>query len=175
MARIGRPKAELVLTGDERATLVRWERRRTSAQALALRCRIVLACAEGLSNVEVAERLGVSRPTVGKGRSRGRGRWVVGGGVEGGPWAPPQGSDGGGWYLAPRGGAIVACPDAKGRIRGLTRSQPVLPMMPGVPDGRPPAYVRQGVSGRFAAVGLAPGKVIPTFPRRHRSVEFRKF
>jgi transposase len=60
----------LVLTDEERATLVRWARRRTSSQALALRCRIVLACAEGASNVEIATRLGVSLPTVGKWRSR---------------------------------------------------------------------------------------------------------
>ncbi|MER6758516.1 IS630 family transposase, partial [Amycolatopsis sp. NPDC000746] len=58
MAGRGRSKVELVLSDDERATLLRWERRAKSAQALALRCRIVLACAEGLSNVEVAERLG---------------------------------------------------------------------------------------------------------------------
>src|SRR3982751_2308444 len=66
----GRPRVELALTDGERATLGRWARRATSAQALALRCRIVLACAEGLSNVEVAERLGISRMTVGKWRSR---------------------------------------------------------------------------------------------------------
>jgi transposase/DNA-binding CsgD family transcriptional regulator len=70
MPKTGRPKAELVLTGEERDTLTRWSRRAKSAQALALRCRIVLACAEGLSNVEVAARLGVTRPTVGKWRSR---------------------------------------------------------------------------------------------------------
>jgi transposase/transposase-like protein len=70
MAGRGRPKAELVLTDEERQTLVSWSRRRKSAQALALRCRIVLACAEGRSNAEVAQRLGVSRPTVGKWRSR---------------------------------------------------------------------------------------------------------
>jgi transposase len=70
MAGRGRPKAVLVLTDEERQTLVRWSGRRKSAQALALRCRIVLACAAGLSNVEVADRLGVSRPTVGKWRSR---------------------------------------------------------------------------------------------------------
>jgi transposase len=61
---------ELALTDDERATLQRWARRRTSSQALAERCRIVLACAEGASNIEVARRLGVSRPTVTKWRSR---------------------------------------------------------------------------------------------------------
>jgi len=70
MATRGRPKAELVLTGEERATLERWARRPTSAQALALRCRIVLACAEGLSNQEVAAAQGVNQVTVGKWRAR---------------------------------------------------------------------------------------------------------
>ena len=70
MARTGRPKAELILTDDEREQLVRWARRRKSSQALALRSRIVLGCATGDANTVVAERLGVSRPTVGKWRSR---------------------------------------------------------------------------------------------------------
>ena len=70
MAERGRPKAELVLTDEERDTLTRWARRRKSAQALALRSRIVLACAEGLSNNEVAARQRVSQPTVGKWRRR---------------------------------------------------------------------------------------------------------
>ena len=47
-----------MLSNDERETLVRWSRRRSSAQALALRCRIVLACAEGLTNQAVAARVG---------------------------------------------------------------------------------------------------------------------
>jgi transposase len=68
--RRGPKLAPLVLSSDERATLERWSRRRSSAQALALRCRIVLACAEGASNTQVAERLGVSRPTVTKWRAR---------------------------------------------------------------------------------------------------------
>jgi transposase len=70
MAGRGRPKAELVLSEQERQTLTSWSRRRNSAQALALRCRIVLACADGLTNAQVADQLGVSRPTVGKWRSR---------------------------------------------------------------------------------------------------------
>jgi transposase len=61
---------ELALTDQERTTLERWARRRTSGQALALRCRIVLACAEGHSNQAVANRLGISKPTVTKWRSR---------------------------------------------------------------------------------------------------------
>jgi transposase len=70
MARSGRPKVELVLTADEREMLERWSRRAKSSQALAQRCRIVLACAGGMSNVEVAARLGVDRTTVGKWCSR---------------------------------------------------------------------------------------------------------
>jgi FixJ family two-component response regulator len=60
---------ELALADDERAALQRWARRAKSSQALALRCRIVLACAEGASNQAVAERLGISRPTVTKWRA----------------------------------------------------------------------------------------------------------
>lgn len=60
----------LVLTDEEREVLTGWARRRKSAQALAQRSRIVLACAEGLSNTDVAARERVSLPTVGKWRKR---------------------------------------------------------------------------------------------------------
>jgi transposase len=70
MAVRGRPKAELVVSEVERETLVAWTRRRKTAQALALRAQIVLRCATGLENQEVAAELGLSRPTVGKWRQR---------------------------------------------------------------------------------------------------------
>jgi transposase len=70
MAERGRPKAPLVLTDDERQTLERWSRRATTAQALALRCKIVLACADGATNRAVAERLGIWPQTVTKWRGR---------------------------------------------------------------------------------------------------------
>jgi transposase len=70
MTHPGTSAAAVVLSDDERATLERWARRPKSAQALALRCRIVLACADGGSNVAIAQQLGVNRGTVGKWRQR---------------------------------------------------------------------------------------------------------
>jgi transposase len=70
MARTGRPKAELVVSEAEREALERWARRPSSAQALALRSRIVLGCAAGESNQAVARRERVTPQTVGKWRQR---------------------------------------------------------------------------------------------------------
>jgi transposase len=70
MARPGRPTVEIKLSREERETVQRWARRHSSAQALALRCRIVLACAEGGTNTEIADRVGVNRVTVSKWRRR---------------------------------------------------------------------------------------------------------
>jgi len=70
MPRTGRPKAELRLADDEREQLLRWSRRAKSSQALALRSRIVLACAEGVDNKTVAARLGCAAETVGRWRRR---------------------------------------------------------------------------------------------------------
>ena len=61
---------EITLSDEERSVLEAWPRRRKTAQALALRARIVLAAAGHLTNQEIAELEGVSRPTVTKWRNR---------------------------------------------------------------------------------------------------------
>lgn len=68
--RTGRPTAKLNLTADEQQALESWVRRPKSAQALALRARMILLCAQELSNTEVATELRVSKQTVGKWRGR---------------------------------------------------------------------------------------------------------
>ena len=68
--RTGRPKQLLVLTSEDRETLERWTRRPTTAQALAQRARVVLSCAGGHSNLDVAREQGVTRQMVGRWRQR---------------------------------------------------------------------------------------------------------
>ncbi|GAB3879663.1 IS630 family transposase [Kibdelosporangium lantanae] len=231
------------MTAEERETLERWARRATSAQALAQRCRVVLACAEGLSNTEVAARLGVHRTMVGKWRSRftiGRLDALM---DEGRPGRPPSITvdqveevivatleqtprnathwsrtsmaeksglskstigriwrdfglkphraetfklstdpqfvekvvDVVGLYHNPPERAVVLCVDEKSQIQALDRSQPTLPMMPGVPERRTHDYVRNGITSLFAAFDIADGVVISELHRQHRAAEFKKF
>ncbi|HEX6682985.1 MAG TPA: helix-turn-helix domain-containing protein, partial [Candidatus Limnocylindrales bacterium] len=70
MAERGRPKAPLILSDVERETLQRWARRPKTAQALALRARIVLTCAQGKANKDVAAELGIWPQLVTKWRAR---------------------------------------------------------------------------------------------------------
>lgn len=243
MTQRGRPKAELILTGEEWETLSRWARRPKSAQRLAARCRIVLACAQGKSNKDVAAELGVSRPMVGKWRSRFVEHRLNGLVDEPRPGAPrtisdeqverlvtdtlektprdathwsrssmaarsghststvgriwkafrlkphltetfklstdplfiEKGRDVVGLYLDPPEKAMVLCVDEKSHVQALDRSQPVLPMMPGMPEKRTHDYARNGITSLFAALDMASGKVIGAFHRRHRSTEYRKF
>ena len=70
MPRTGRPKTALSVTDAERAQLQSWAQRARSAQSLALRSKIILRCADGQLNTEVAAALGCSTMTVGKWRRR---------------------------------------------------------------------------------------------------------
>jgi len=75
---VGRPKKTLVLTEEEEAELRRLARRPKSAQRLALRAKIVLCCAEGLSHESTARKLQCSRLTVGKWSERFRRKRLAG-------------------------------------------------------------------------------------------------
>jgi len=66
MAAPGRSEVALVLSTDERETLERWARRPKSAQALAVRCRVFLSCAEGSTNQAAVANLALNQATVSK-------------------------------------------------------------------------------------------------------------
>jgi transposase len=66
----GRPVAPVILSPEEQETLERWRRRHSTSQALAVRARVVLGCAEGATNTAIARDLKLTKQTVGKWRAR---------------------------------------------------------------------------------------------------------
>jgi hypothetical protein len=69
----------------------------------------------------------------------------------------------------------VLCVDEKSQIQALDRTPPILPMMPGVPQGRTHDYSRHGTTMLFAALNIATGKLIGEMHRRRRAKEFLTF
>jgi transposase len=80
-----------------------------------------------------------------------------------------------GLYLSPPNRALVLSVDEKSQIQALDREQPVLPMMPGIPERRTHSYVRHGTTSLFAALDVASGFVIGKCYKRHRAAEFLDF
>jgi transposase len=80
-----------------------------------------------------------------------------------------------GLYLAPPQNAIVLCVDEKSQIQALDRTQPILPLQPGLIERRSHDYVRHGTSTLFAALDIATGQVTAACKPRHRRQEFLAF
>lgn len=217
--------------------------RSSSARAgLAQRARIVLLAADGVANTAIAERVGVSRPTVVSWRERyerngidglhdeprsGRPRLVDHREIVAATLKPPpkklgvthwssrllasrlgisngtvarawrdygvqpwraetfkfstdpeliaKVTDVVGLYLAPPENAIVLCIDEKSQVQALDRTQPTLPMQPGLAERHTHDYVRHGTTTLFAALEIATGKVTAACKPRHRHQEFLAF
>jgi transposase len=78
-------------------------------------------------------------------------------------------------YLNPPEAAVVYCVNEKSQVQTLARSQPALPMMPGIPEKRAHDYVRPGTTILLAAFKTADGTVISSIHRRLRAIELKKF
>jgi transposase len=241
--RTGRPKKLVKLSTAEREKLESMARRPKSAQAMALRARIVLGSEQGMSNAAIAARLRLTAATVGKWRRRfvesrleglldeprvGAPRKITDRQIEevvtktlesmpanGTHWSTrgmaeamdlSQNSivriwhafglqphrvenfkfskdpqfvekvrDIVGLYLNPPDRAIVLCVDEKSQVQALNRTEPILPLAPGVPARQSHDYERHGVTSLFAAMDVASGVTISTCYRRHRHQEFLRF
>ena len=241
--RTGRPKKPLKITDEDRDKLTTMARRPKTAQAMAIRARIVLSCGEGMSNSEVARKLHVTGATAGKWRERfrkdgmdglldeprvGAPRKITDRQIEevvtktlesmpanGTHWSTrlmaaetglsqnaivriwhafglqphrvenfkfskdPQFvekvRDIVGLYLNPPDRAVIVCLDEKSQVQALNRTEPILPLGPGVPARQSHDYERHGVTSLFAAMDVASGVTISSCYRRHRQQEFLRF
>jgi transposase len=80
-----------------------------------------------------------------------------------------------GLYLNPPDKALVLCVDEKGQIQALDRTQPVLPLRPGIPARQTHDYIRHGTTTLFAALNVLEGTVIGSCLPRQRHIEFLAF
>lgn len=80
-----------------------------------------------------------------------------------------------GLYLNPPEKALVLCVDEKSQIQALDRTQPLLPLRPGIPARQTHDYKRNGTTTLFAALSMLDGKVIGDCMPRHRHQEFIRF
>ena len=242
MSNRGRPRAEVVVTDDERAALVRLTKRVRVNRAVAFRARIVLACIDD-TDTAVARRLRTTKTTVAKWRSQFVERRLEGLYDEPRVGAPrtisdeqveaiivktlettPAGEthwstrsmakaagvshtmvgriwrtfrlqphrtesfkispdpqlvekirDVVGLYMNPPDRAIVLCVDEKSQVQALNRTQPILPLAPGVPTRQSHDYKRHGTTSLFAALDVKAGTIVGKCMARHRASEFRKF
>src|SRR5215467_1668386 len=129
------------------------------------------------SRTSMAEKSGLSRSTIGRiwRRFDLKPHLVDGFKLSSDPLFVSKVVDVVGLYHNPPERAVVLCVDEKSGMQALDRSQPVLPMMPGMPERRTHDYARHGVTSLFAAFNIADGTVISELHRRHRHQEFLKF
>ena len=80
-----------------------------------------------------------------------------------------------GLYMNPPDRAIVLCVDEKSQVQALNRTEPILPLAPGVPARQSHDYQRHGVTSLFAAMDVASGVTISTCYRRHRHQALLRF
>lgn len=80
-----------------------------------------------------------------------------------------------GLYLNPPEKAMVFCIDEKSQTQALERSQPILPLRPGIPEGQTHDYIRHGTTSLFAALNVLTGEVTGSCHNKHRHQEFLKF
>ena len=80
-----------------------------------------------------------------------------------------------GLYLNPPENSIVFCVDEKSQIQALERTQPILPLRPGIPEGQTHDYYRHGTTTLFAALNVASGKVIGKCRKSHKTEDYVEF